>query len=156
MFRGPALQHKKFFERYIDGAGKEVVVRQPAARPAPVSDVEKVLGTRETVTGDTRYGDEQTVNAVVSSPDALISDQVWGPKLIQSLGGTDVLDLILRAKLVEVLSDSLQPLGRTIFHSAIDVVIDGQAFKVTGVERSGMSPLDPYIAWVGLKKIGEA
>lgn len=147
--------HKKFFERMVDGASTEVVVRQPAARTAATSAVDKVRGTREE-SAVTSYGIQQSINAIVSSPDQVITNTTWGPALAQALGGTDVFDLVLRCKLTDVLSDPDEPLGRTIFHSAKDVVYQGQSFKVTGVDRTGMAPLDAYVVWVGLKKIGEA
>lgn len=153
--RGAALQHKKQFERMMKDA-VQIELRMPAAVVPAAQAVDKVMGKRPTPTASatTAYGPSKFVSALWGVGYSITTAYGAVPPHLAALGQSDNLDVVLRCPLADVLLDQDKPLGRTVFHTAKDVVYQGEVFTVTGVDASGLPPLGPYICWVGLKKAG--
>lgn len=143
-----AAQHKQIFDRMVEQAGTVITLRMPPANVSgATSAATKALGTRAQATG---YGADIPVTAIVhTSLDASPLQQTGYPA-----GLVQISEIILAVRLADVLVDPLKPLGPTQFELAKEIVVQGTVFKKTGVERSGLPPLGPYILWVGLKGLG--
>jgi hypothetical protein len=151
-----AEAHLALFKKYLEEAGNEVIVRQPAPRPTAVgNDVSKVLGARPVPTS--LRGTETLVMAIVSGPANVAGTpptSYTGPAQVNPLGKVAQCDLVLRVLLSDVLVNSKQKHGKTLFDTALDIQVDGGVFKVEAMERGGLAPLGPYILWVGLMAQG--
>lgn len=157
MLRGAAIRHKQQFELFLERAGNDsVLVRQPLARTAGTTAVEKVLGKRAEAIVGAEYGDTDTITAIVSDASMVLGDQYASvPSNIATLGRTESLDIILRCLLSDVLIDTSAIYGKTILDTAKDVEIGGATFQVRATDRTGLPPIGPYIFWAALRKVAD-
>ena len=154
MFKGAAKLHEKHFDRDLNARGEIVTVRQPGARAAATNAVEKALGAQ---TFESAVGTTKDIIALWSND--LISPEAFkaggASDVIAALGDSGSFDAVVRCKLVDALHNVSDRQGRTVFHTAKDVVYSGHRYKVTGTKRTGLPGSGPYILWVGLKLIPE-
>lgn len=146
-----ASLHKRQFDKYVASAGRPILVRQPIGHLSGLTPAQRVMGTKAV---DRGYGEEKEVICIFTN-DLLSSIDDDDVKLvIAALGKTHQLDAVIRVRISDALSDPDNPQGTTIFETAKDVVFSGEVFEVTGTQRTGLPPLDPYVLWVGLRKGG--
>lgn len=151
MFRAAALRHRKEFEKYVDSMDLWITIRQPPAKPPATSSVDRVFGHRPQPPSAPAPCETCEIRAVWTTADAMdLTYRV--PPHIATIGRTEQVDLVLRVKLSDVLVDSAKKLGRTLLDTAQDVVIEGSTYKVLGVDRTGLPPEGPYIAWAALQR----
>lgn len=146
-----AKQHRNFFNRLINEIGQDITVRgEPAAPTASLTDVTRTLGLQST--NSTSYP-ETVITAIVTGPTSIpLSPR--SPGDVAPVGLLQMSDVVLRARVEDVLVDEDDVYGLTIFDTAHDIVIGKTVFKVVAVERSGLPPLTPYICWCGLVSEG--
>ena len=144
--------HKKQFDRFLEETGTLVeVVSQAAKTTSDGSDVGKVLGSRKRAEPGTQT---TSVKAIVHSS---VSDRMEGRSgFIESspVGMFDNSDIVLSVRLGDVLLKADRPLERTVFDTAMSIVVQGSTFEVDAQSRTGLPPIGPYILWVGLKASG--
>jgi hypothetical protein len=157
MLRAAARRHRLQFEKYVASVGDpNVVIRQPAVRTAGTTDADLVLGRRADAIQGEGYGESRTVTAIVTDAAMATNDEYAKiPPHIAAIGKTDTLDLILRCNLSDVLISPTDRYGKTLFHTAKEVVIGGAAFQVRATDRTGLPPEGPYVFWVALRAVGE-
>lgn len=143
------------FEAFLAQAGDDaVLVRQPAARTTPASDVEKVMGRRPAASQDDGVGETTNLLAVVSDAAVVLADRFQAvPPRIATLGKVESIDLLLRCRLEDVLVDSGSKYGKTILDTAKDVVVGGVSFTIRAIDRTGLPPEGPYICWAALRRV---
>lgn len=156
MIKGAAQKHKEMFERFLIAANTTVTVRQPAARTVATNPQDKVRGTR---TFESAVGATKDV-AVIWSNDLIVGPENTSAlnmssasEIIAAVGGKTNIDAVVRCRLLDVLIDTNNAQGRTLFETAKDVQFSGNLYKVQGMKRTGLAPLGPYVLWVGLKMI---
>lgn len=151
-----AEAHLAVFKQYLEEGGVQVNVRQPPPKPAVGgTDVTRILGARPSPSS--ARGTETLVRAIISGPANVAGTpppSSIGPVQSNPLGKVAQCDLVLRVLLSDVLVNSTQKHGKTLFDTALDVQVDGGVFKVEATERGGLAPLGPYILWVGLMAQG--
>lgn len=147
-----AERHRAEFRRFVERAGVLIDVVFPSAKPAPLTQAEKVTGAKPR--GD-ESGEVHQVRVIwssdLSSPTNVDGDIV---SVAQALGHNPdkPIDAVIRLNLADGLEDVSRPLGQTIFDTAKEVVFLGERFVVSGSKRTGMPPIGPYILWVGLRR----
>lgn len=145
----PGKIHKKQFERLLKMMGSSLLVRQPPARTAAATNVDKVLGP----VGQTHtYGASKELTVIWRNGHGKMLDNEATPTNIASLGRTEGLDAVVRCNLADALVDPDDKQGKTIFDTAKDVVYQSTSFKVVTTDRTGMPLEGPYILWVALRK----
>lgn len=145
----PGKIHRKQFIRLLKTMGEPITVRQPVARSATTDPVAKVIGARGT---EYSFGATQDVTVLWRNGSGKILDHDATPSRIALLGKVNNLDAVVRCLLEDVLVESTNKQGATIFDTAKDVVYNGNSFKVVDTDRSGMPLEGPYILWVALRK----
>jgi hypothetical protein len=149
-----AKQHRDFFYRLVDEVGRSITIRKTIPAPtASITAATRVLGAQVTQSNDSYP--EIPVTAIVTGASSVTSLNVRNPGDVAPIGLVQSSEILLRVKLVDVIVDSDDVYGPTLFDIAHDVFIGDSYFKVVGVERSGLPPLTPYIVWVGLKSAGK-
>jgi hypothetical protein len=158
MLRTIAERHKKQFEMLVGQTGREIIIQLAGPRVAAEAPVNKVLGRPNAVPASAPVnGPQHYVQAIVSAG-YRSQDYAYGniPASIASLGRQDPTMVVIRCSRTDVQEPGGLAFGDTYLHSAARVVIDNESFAVLGVDRSGLPPLDPYIIWAGLRRIGKA
>ena len=149
-----AKKHREFFYNLVEEIGKPITIRKELPpQTAGITNVSRVLGVQ--VTQSTTAYPEVSIDAIVTGANSVAPLNSRDPGIVAPLALLQSSEIILRAKLSDVIVDPENPYGQTIFDIAHDVMIGETVFKVVGTDRSGLPPLPPYIVWCGLKSAGK-